>query len=266
MPGNIRFVLPISVLLSCMYTLANFGRNREITAMRSSGISLIRCGFAIYCVGFVVMLVNFWFNEQLIPYSEQQSTMIMEKMKNPNYELRMFSMLQYRSSDKLRDWLFQNFDRKGIQHEVILKQYVIGEDGKKILDSDIRASEAKYVEGEGWTSGCGRTPYNKRIFLPGVRNPIKELKISKDKFRKNRGIVNAVKPPRSFPPGPSSYSDGQSGQVPSLRGMYKTILYYRLAFDVCFLCVLALPLRRRIARGIFLSIITASWSLSPIQV
>lgn len=40
MPGNIRFVLPISVLLACMYTLANFGRNREITAMRSSGISL----------------------------------------------------------------------------------------------------------------------------------------------------------------------------------------------------------------------------------
>ena len=26
MPGNIRFVLPISVLLACMYTLANFGR------------------------------------------------------------------------------------------------------------------------------------------------------------------------------------------------------------------------------------------------
>ncbi len=263
MPGNIRFVLPISVLLACMYTLANFGRNREITAMRSSGISLIRCGFAIYCVGFVVMLVNFWFNEQLIPYSEQQSTMIMEKMKNPNYELRMFSMLQYRSSDKLRDWLFQNFDRKGIQHEVILKQYVIGEDGKKILDSDIRASEAKYVEGEGWTfRNVVRTPYNKRIFLPGSPESIKELKISKDKIpEKPQDIVNAVKPPEEL----SSWTiyhiltDNQA-MVPSLRGMYKTILYYRLAFPtVCFLCVfLALPLAAKNERGgIFLSIITA---------
>ena len=38
MPGNIRFVLPISVLLSCMYSIANLGRTREITAMRASGL------------------------------------------------------------------------------------------------------------------------------------------------------------------------------------------------------------------------------------
>ncbi len=61
-PGNIRFILPISVLLACMYTLANFGRNKEITAMRSSGLSLIRCGFSHFCVRFVAMRVNFRFN------------------------------------------------------------------------------------------------------------------------------------------------------------------------------------------------------------
>lgn len=48
--------------------------------------------------------------------------------------------------------------------------------------------------------------------------------------------------------------------VASLRGMYETILYYRLAFPtVCFLCVfLALPMAAKNERGgIFLSIITA---------
>ena len=122
-PGNIRFVLPISVLLACMYTLANFGRNKEITAMRSSGLSLIRCGFAIFCVGFVVMLVNFWFNEQLVPYTEQEAVLIREKMLDPKYEETLYNMLQYRSADKLRDWLFQNFDSTGVQHNVILKKY-----------------------------------------------------------------------------------------------------------------------------------------------
>ena len=33
MPQNIRFVLPISILLACMYTFANFGRNNEIAAI-----------------------------------------------------------------------------------------------------------------------------------------------------------------------------------------------------------------------------------------
>ena len=49
-PGNIRFILPITVLLSCMYALANLGRNRELTAIRASGISLVRCGLPIFTV------------------------------------------------------------------------------------------------------------------------------------------------------------------------------------------------------------------------
>lgn len=263
MPGNIRFVLPISVLLACMYTLANFGRNREITAMRSSGISLVRCGFAIYCVGFVVMLVNFWFNEQVIPYSEQQSTILIEKLKNPKYDERMYKMLQYRSSDKLRDWLFQDFDQDGIQHEVILKKYYTGNDGKKVLDWDLRAAEAKYVDGQGWVfKKVVRTPYNKRFFLPGSPEHIEEFRISAEEIpEKPDDIVNAVKPPEEL----SSWTiyhmlTDNKAMVASLRGMYETILYYRLAFPtVCFLCVfLALPMAAKNERGgIFLSIITA---------
>lgn len=66
-PGNIRFILPITVLLACMYALANLGRSRELTAIRASGISLSRCGLPIFAVGFCVMLINFYFNEELVP-------------------------------------------------------------------------------------------------------------------------------------------------------------------------------------------------------
>lgn len=43
LPGNIRFILPISILLACMWTMANFGKHMEVTAMRASGVSLFRC-------------------------------------------------------------------------------------------------------------------------------------------------------------------------------------------------------------------------------
>ena len=55
-PGNIRFIFPITVLLSCIYTIANFGRHREITAMRASGMPM-------FLMAFLVTLANFWFNE-----------------------------------------------------------------------------------------------------------------------------------------------------------------------------------------------------------
>ena len=37
LPGNIRFILPITTLLGCIWTMATFGKNLEVTAMRASG-------------------------------------------------------------------------------------------------------------------------------------------------------------------------------------------------------------------------------------
>ncbi|MBQ9338109.1 MAG: LptF/LptG family permease [Lentisphaeria bacterium] len=261
-PGNIRFILPISVLLACMYTLANFGRNKEITAMRSSGLSLIRCGFSIFCVGFVVMLVNFWFNEQLVPYTEQEAVLIWEKLSNPRYEETMYNMLQYRSADKLRDWLFQNFDQRGIQHNVILKKYIY-QDKEKVLEWDIRASQAKYDPRTGWHFfNVTRTPYHRQLRLPGNPEKFKELVIPSSEIPEYpEDIVNAVKPPEELPSWVIyNMLQDNASMVPALRNMYETILYYRMAFStVCFLCVfLGLPLAAKNERaGIFLSIITA---------
>ena len=270
-PGNIRFILPISVLLACMYTLANFGRNKEITAMRSSGLSLVRCGFSIFCVGFVVMLVNFWFNEQLVPYTEQEAVLIHEKLSNPKYEETMYSMLQYRSADKLRDWLFQNFDQHGIQHHVILKKYIY-DNKEKVLEWDIRAAQAKYDARTGWHfMDVVRTPYHRQLRLPGNPEKLKELVIPSSEIPEYpEDIVNAVKPPEELPSWViyNMLRDNAS-MVPTLRNMYETILYYRMAFStVCFLCVfLGLPLAAKNERaGIFMSIITAVGVIVAYQV
>ena len=263
MPGNIRFVLPISVLLACMYTLANFGRNKEITAMRSSGLSLIRCGLAIFFVGFVVMLVNFWFNELLVPQTEQKAILIREKLSNPKYEETMYRMLQYRSADKLRDWLFQNFDQNGVQHNVILKKYYFAAENDKVLEWDLRAAQAKFDPKTGWHFyHAVRTMYHRTLHLPGNPEKIPELVIpTKEMPEQPEDIVNAVKPPEELPSWIIyNLLHDNASMVPTLRGMYETILYYRLAFPtVCFLCVfLGLPLAAKNERaGIFLSIITA---------
>ena len=67
LPGNIRFILPISMLLGCMWCMATFGKNLEITAMRASGVSLFRCGVLIFAAGLFVTALNIYFNEFLVP-------------------------------------------------------------------------------------------------------------------------------------------------------------------------------------------------------
>ncbi len=121
LPGNIRFILPISMLLGCMWTMATFGKNMEITAMRASGVSLFRCGGSIFLVGLIVTGVNIYFNEALVPRTEQQAEIIREEAANK----RRFSssLLAFRSSDRKRHWLFSKLEEGGIRENVTLKTF-----------------------------------------------------------------------------------------------------------------------------------------------
>lgn len=270
MPGNIRFVLPISVLLSCMYSIANLGRTREITAMRASGLSLLRCGGSIYFAALCVTFVNFWFNEQLVPECDREATILIKSLNDKNYELKMYSMIQYRSADKSRDWLFKNFTEGNIQHDLIIKQFRTDSAGRKFLAWDLSAGTAEYTS-KGWVFKNGiRTPYSELIHFPGMAEPFKELKFTLEEIPETpENIKIAVRPPENL----SSLEilsilRGSKQMASSLRNVYATILYYRLAFPwVCFLCVfLGLPLAAKNERaGIFLSIVSAVGAIVVFQ-
>ena len=120
-PGNIRFILPITMLLGCMWTMAEFGKNLEVTAMRASGVSLARCGGAIFVMGVVVTGVNIYFNEILVP----ETTVKAEKIFDRGADKRRYSrsLLSYRSGDKQRRWLFTVFENGNDFRNVTLKTF-----------------------------------------------------------------------------------------------------------------------------------------------
>jgi len=259
LPGNIRFILPISVLLSCMYTMANFGKHMEVTAMRSSGVSLMRCSGAMFGVGLVVTLVNFYFNEQLVPYSEREAYIIHKQVvRGKDYQLRMYGMLVYRSPDKQRTWLFKYFDTKGNHKDVTVKKYRSDE----TLEWDI-AAETAHCTPQGWVfHNATLTGYSQSGLLP--KSPVfhKELVKPSDEIPEQpRQIADAVKPPEELP----SLSIlelllSTHNMATSCRNIYSTILYNRLAFPwACFLAVfLAIPLATKNERsGIFMAIMVA---------
>lgn len=121
LPGNIRFILPISMLLGCMWTMAAFGKNLEITAMRASGVSLFRCSATIFAFGMIVTAVNIYFNEALVPATERKAEMIYAvSADNRRY---VQSLLAYRSNDMRRHWLFKTFNGMGDQDFVTVKTF-----------------------------------------------------------------------------------------------------------------------------------------------
>ncbi len=121
LPGNIRFVLPISMLLGCMWTMAAFGKNLEITAMRASGVSVPRASAMIFVVGFFVTLVNISFNEKIVPVTERKAQVVYDlAADNRRYQ---HSLLAYRSNDLKRHWLFKTFKSGSDQDAVAIKTF-----------------------------------------------------------------------------------------------------------------------------------------------
>ncbi len=62
-------VAPFSCLLATLYTFATLNRNSEIIAMRASGLSILDITKTVIIFGFIISLLVFWVNGNLVPLS-----------------------------------------------------------------------------------------------------------------------------------------------------------------------------------------------------
>ena len=264
-PGNIRFIFPITVLLSSIYTIANFGRHREITAMRASGISMIRIGMPMYIMAFLVTMANFWFNEFVVPTCETEAKVLIKTLSDPNFEKRQTTQLQYLSSDKMRNWFFGYFNSNGIQEKVKLKIFKPDpiEANKKIPVSMIDATQAEYTGNEWIFYDAKITEFTAEgLFNTSYKPEVQPLVLDKDMIPDNPAMIEkAVSPPENLSTGDIwRYLRANPNMPVSLKRVYQTFFFYRLAFPwICFISAfLALPLATKNERsGIFIAIANA---------
>ncbi len=73
LPGILFQILPLAVLMSTLLTLTILSRNNEITAIRSSGISLYWVSVPFLVIAQVVSLLMLWAGDAVIPGANQQA-------------------------------------------------------------------------------------------------------------------------------------------------------------------------------------------------
>ncbi|NOY76581.1 MAG: LPS export ABC transporter permease LptG [Calditrichaeota bacterium] len=67
LPNIFTLVLPVAMLLASLLSIGQFSRYNEITAMKSTGISLYRVALPLIVIGFLVSLGALIFNESIVP-------------------------------------------------------------------------------------------------------------------------------------------------------------------------------------------------------
>jgi lipopolysaccharide export system permease protein len=82
--------LPLAVLLSSLMTFGNLGEHMELTAIKTSGISLVRTLRPIFFFTFLVAIFAFFFNNNIVPKANLKAYSLLWdiRQKKPSLDLR----------------------------------------------------------------------------------------------------------------------------------------------------------------------------------
>jgi len=73
LPSTLPEILPLSLLISILFSLGNLHRNNEITAMRATGLSLKRIALPLWITGGLFTVAVFWLQAETVPWSVEKS-------------------------------------------------------------------------------------------------------------------------------------------------------------------------------------------------
>jgi lipopolysaccharide export system permease protein len=82
--------LPLAVLLSSLITFGNLGEHSELTAVKSSGISLVRVLVPIFIFTIGITFVAFWFNNTIVPKANLNAYSLLWdiRQKKPSLDIK----------------------------------------------------------------------------------------------------------------------------------------------------------------------------------
>jgi lipopolysaccharide export system permease protein len=72
-PSFLPIIIPLTMLISALFTLSNFHKNNEIIAMQTCGMNVFQITRSLWIAATVICAVSFYLNSSLIPWSITES-------------------------------------------------------------------------------------------------------------------------------------------------------------------------------------------------
>ncbi|HVY70852.1 MAG TPA: LptF/LptG family permease [Verrucomicrobiae bacterium] len=109
----VDIVMPVSLLLSLLYTLTNHSRHNELTAMRAAGVSLWRVCVPYLAVGVALSAAAFAMNEYWVPTSVERADDVVRRYQPDAQGARLWHRnLNFLNSRDQRIWSIGAFQLK----------------------------------------------------------------------------------------------------------------------------------------------------------
>lgn len=189
-PSVLIYIVPISLLLAVLYSLAQLTKNSELTAMRACGISLSRIMAPFILTGlFATGLVTF-FNETIGPRSAYATQLFLRAQKIENKDaVYLARQLPYKSERYRRAWFIGSFDtRTYAMTNIKVNQF--RENG--LDEKEISAESAQWLDGRWWFRRTAIQDYDEWGNPRGAPRRVEEMEMT-DLREKPRDFLREVK-------------------------------------------------------------------------
>jgi lipopolysaccharide export system permease protein len=132
----IPMALPLAILLASLMTFGNLGERVELTAIKSSGISLLRTMRPLIIFIIIVCIGAFYFQNEAMPKINVKVTALMRSIKAKSPELEIPEDTFYNSIKNYNLYVKHKNPDTGVLYEVIIYDTSEGFDKTRIIVCD----------------------------------------------------------------------------------------------------------------------------------
>lgn len=143
---TLPLAIPLATLLSSMMTLGQMGEQFELTAIKASGISLMRVLFPMIIVAVFISIGAFFITDRLVPYSINQIYTMRDDIGRTKSEIKIPTGTFY---DGIDGYILRVEDRdkaSGMMYRIQVYDHTVGKGNTRITVADsgiIKMSKSK---------------------------------------------------------------------------------------------------------------------------
>jgi len=143
---TLPLAIPLATLLSSMMTLGQMGEQFELTAIKASGISLMRVLIPMIIVAILVSIGAFFITDRLVPYSINQIYTMRDDIGRTKSEIKIPTGTFY---DGIEGYILRVEDRDkatGMMYKIQVYDHTVGKGNTRITVADsgmIKMSKSK---------------------------------------------------------------------------------------------------------------------------
>ena len=191
LPSVLVRIVPVSLLLAVLYSLYQLTKNNELTAMKASGLSLVRLMAPLLAVGVASSVGVLAVNELLGPRATFWCKKFLTQMKQSEVDVYK-KEVGFSLPGTGRDWYVGEFDMRSFD----MKRIVVTQQrpDRRSNDYKVWAQSARWVDGKWWFSDLRIQRFDLNSDRDGPPEFVLEREMT-DFSEQPRTILNEIKDP-----------------------------------------------------------------------